>query len=462
METKLTCYGGVGSVTGANFLLEIAAAKAGQAGKKYLVDCGLEQGSREASEHNRKDFEYNPSEISALFVTHAHIDHTGLIPKLVKNGFKGDIYSTPATRKIVGLLLEDAAKINREKEYPLYGADDVAKALSLWKTIPYHEKRDFDGFSIELFDAGHVLGSSMIKFTVRSLASDAKKPDFKILFSGDLGNCPSPLLNNTEVVPGVDYLLMESVYGDRNHEGVDERVSKLKQIVADAIARGGTLLIPVFSLDRTQTILYELDNFFESGELPSVPVFLDSPLAIKITNVYEEWEKSFNADVQKELKRGDQIFNFSRLRETMLGMESRKIREIKGPKIILAGSGMSTGGRITHHEAEYLPDPNTTVLFVGYQAPGTLGRQIAEGVKEVTIDNEQITVRAKVEKINGFSAHADSDTLVKFVEPNKDNLKKVFVAMGEPGSSQFLAQRLRDELEVDAIVPEANKTYLLN
>ena len=455
METKLTCYGGVGSVTGANFLLEIAPRlRSGQAGKKYLVDCGLEQGSREASEHNHRTFAYNPSEITALFVTHAHIDHTGLIPKLVKEGFQGDIYSTPATREIAELLLEDVAKINREKEHPLYGAGDVAKALSLWKTIPYHQKRDFEGFSIELFDAGHVLGSSMIKFSL---------PNGKtLLTSGDLGNCPSPLLNDTEVVSGVDYLLMESVYGDRNHEDSSERVSKLKQIIAKAIERQGTLLIPVFSLDRTQILLYEMDNFFESGELPSVPVFLDSPLAIKITNVYEKWEKSLNADVQSELKRGDQIFNFDRLRETMQGRESYKIRETKGPKIILAGSGMSTGGRITHHEADYLPDPNTTILFVGYQAPGTLGRQIAEGVKEVIIDNKQITVRAQIEKIDGFSAHADSDTLVKFVEPNKDNLKKVFVAMGEPGASQFLAQRLRDELEVDAIVPEANKTYLLN
>lgn len=446
-ETKLTCYGGVGSVTGANFLLEISD-------KRVLVDCGMAQGSREAGERNHRNFAYDPSSIDVLFITHAHIDHTGLVPKLVKDGFRGEIYSTPETKSIAELLLRDSASINAEKDVPLYRATDVEHALSLWKTLPYHEMRTLGDFSVEFFDAGHVLGSAMVKFTLPSGKT--------MLFSGDLGNPPSTLLKETERVPGIDYLLMESVYGDRNHEDVEERTEKLKKVVRDTMERRGTLLIPVFSLERTQVILYELDNLFESGALPEIPVFLDSPLAIKITNIYENVTKYYNEEVQKELQAGDEIFRFERLRQIAQARDSRKIGDVKGPKIILAGAGMSTGGRIMAHEAEYLPGSNNTILFVGYQAPGTPGRQIADGLKRVVIGEKEVEVRARVEMIHGFSAHADSDALVKFVEPNKGSLKKVFVAMGEPGVSSFLAQRLRDELGVEALVPEKTKIYILD
>jgi metallo-beta-lactamase family protein len=440
---KLTCYGGAGSTTGANFMFEIAD-------KKVLIDCGMEQGGREAHEHNNKKFAYDPSAVDMLFVTHAHIDHVGLIPKLVREGFKGEIYSTEETKKLGELLLLDAVKIGRANEEVLYTAEHVSKSLSLWKTLPYHQLHDFGGFAVELFNAGHILGSTMFKFS-----KDGKST----LFTGDIGNSPSLLLPDADKVGGLDYLLMESVYGDRNHEHKELREEKFKRVVAESIARGGTLLIPAFSLERTQEILAKLDNLFESKEIPAVPVYLDSPLALKITAVYERAGKLFNKDAQTELEAGDDLFDFKNLHEVAHIDESRAIDTTHGPKIIVAGSGMSTAGRIVGHEARYLPDTHSTILFMGYQASGTLGRQIAEGIKKVVIDDEIVEVRAKVEKIDGFSGHADSNALVEFASASAPTLKKVLVAMGEPRSSIFLAQRLKDELDLNAIAVERGKSY---
>ena len=448
--SKLICYGGSGTATGANFLLEIG-------NKRVLIDCGMLQGSREASQENAKDFEYDSASIDILFVTHAHIDHIGLIPKLYKGGFRGVIYSTPETKSIAKLLLADAAKINREKEHPLFTMNDVEGAISLWQTISYHDKKSFDigesgKFEVELYDAGHVLGSSMVRITT---------PKGSMLFTGDIGNSPSPVLRDTEEVTGLKYVLMESVYGDRNHEDKEERDEKFKKVVKEAISRGGTLLIPAFSLERTQIMLYLLDNLFESKELPEVPVFLDSPLGIKVTGIYEDVKKLYNQKATEEIKSGDDIFGFPSLKKTLRAGDSEEINNTHGPKIIIAGSGMSTGGRILNHEKTYLPDPKTTFLLVGYQGVGTLGREIEDGAKKVFIDDSEVTVKAKVEKIEGFSAHADSNTLVDFVSNSKDSLKRVFVAMGEPKSSIFLAQRLRDELEVDAQVTKNGGVYEL-
>ena len=448
---KLICYGGAGNTTGANFLLEIG-------NKKILIDCGMEQGGERAHEHNQKKFAYESAEIDLLFVTHAHIDHVGLIPKLVKEGFKGEIYSTEETKKLAELLLQDALKIARDNEVMLYSPSDVARALSLWETLDYHKPQDFGdlpadkaGFTIELYDAGHILGSSMFKFTFKSGKT--------MLFTGDIGNSPSALLPDVEKVSDLDYLLMESVYGDRNHEHRELREEKFRRIVAEAIAREGALLIPAFSLERTQEILAKLDNLFESKEIPPVPVYMDSPLAQKITAVYEHSGKLFNKEAQTELEAGDDLFSFKNLHPISRFDESQAIYSVPGPKIIIAGSGMSTAGRIVGHEAHYLPDPHSTILFMGFQAAGTLGRQIAEGIKKVVIDDQIVEVKAKVEKIDGFSGHADSNALVDFASASEKSLKKVFVAMGEPRSSIFLAQRLRDELGLNAVVTEEGKSY---
>ncbi len=449
---RVTFCGGVGSVTGANFLLETDTVK-------ILVDCGLLQGANDADLENQKPFPYDPTQIDFLLVTHAHMDHIGKIPKLVKDGFKGIIYSTPETKSIAELMLEDAVHLmdydaRQEGILPLYGALDVKKAFTLWKEIPYHEKKELlGGVEVYLKDAGHILGSSMIECTYRGK---------KIVFTGDLGNSPSALLRDTEAVTDADYIVMDSVYGDRNHESKEERERRFEQIVKDTIAKGGALVIPAFSLERTQVILHELNDLVEKKKITSVPVFLDSPLAIKVTQIYEKISAYYNDAVKKELKSDDDIFKFPRLKATARSEDSQAIDAIPNPKIIIAGSGMSAGGRIIHHEINYLPDPKSTILLMGYQAVGTLGRQIEEGTKTLTIQGTEVPVRARIEMISGYSAHKDSDHLIEFVAEAREKVKKVFVTMGEPKSSLFLVQRLRDYLGVDAVYPEKGKVYELD
>ncbi len=454
MQTlKLTFCTGVGSVTGANFLLESKKTK-------ILVDCGLVQGSQNATEENHKPFEYDPATIDMLFVTHAHIDHIGRIPKLVRDGFKGIIYSTPETRELSELMLQDAVKIIEmdskiNGKTPLYFENDVHNTFNFWQTIPYHKNTALtDEFSVYLKDAGHVLGSSIYEFTYNGK---------KIVFCGDLGNSPAALLKDTEFVTDADYLVIDSVYGDRNHESKDVADKKLESIIKDTIEKRGVLVIPSFSLERTQIILYKLNNMIEDGILPSVPVFLDSPLAIKITEIYKRFssESFFNKATREDIAGGDKIFNFPKLKNVLASQDSKSIIHTPNPKIIIAGSGMSSGGRVVHHEANYLPNSKNTLLLIGYQGLGTLGRQIQDGAKKVMIRGEEIDVKAKIEMIGGYSAHKDSDGLIDFVEHTAKTVKKVFVVLGEPKSGMFLVQRLRDYVGVDALYPERSKAYEL-
>ncbi len=435
---KVTFYSGVGSVTGANFLLETSSSR-------VLIDCGLIQGEREAMKENAKNFGYNPSSIDILFITHAHLDHVGRIPKLVKEGFKGEIYSTPETKALASLILEDAVGLI---EPPLYEIQDVKNSLDLWKTIPYHTETKFKDFSLYIKDAGHILGSGMLEFTIEGK---------KIVFTGDLGNSPTPLLRDTESIEGADYVVMESVYGDRNHEPKDLRRKKLEKIIKDVVRQGGTLVIPAFSLERTQVIIYEINKLVESKVIPSIPVFIDSPLATRVTEVYQKSTGLFNERAQGEIRNGDDIFNFPKLSYTVSREDSQGIDRAKGPKIIIAGSGMSVGGRVRHHEERYLPDPKNTILLVGYQTLGTIGRHLMEGAKRVNIGGVEVEVKAKIESILGYSSHKDSDHLIEFVGASQ--AKKIFVVMGEPKSATFMAQRINNELGLKAICPERGVNY---
>ncbi|OHA88258.1 MAG: hypothetical protein A2653_00770 [Candidatus Zambryskibacteria bacterium RIFCSPHIGHO2_01_FULL_43_25] len=456
-QFSISFWGGVESVTGANFLLEGPDFK-------ILVDCGLFQGTTISETQNREPFPYDPAGIDFLFVTHAHADHIGRIPRLVKGGFSGKIYSTPETKMIVKVMFKDASRLveseaREEGILPLYDKKDAEKALGLWEDVPYREDLKIsDSVSVRFKDAGHILGSSMVEF---SLASESGNPG-KVLFTGDLGNSPGTLLKDTEDPGEVHYLVMDSVYGDRNHESKEEREAKFLKVVSEAVKNAGTLLIPVFSLERAQTVLYELDNLFERKKIPPVPVFLDSPLAIELTEIYESVTSLYNQSVKEEMARDKQIFNFPRLKQTTKVWDSKKIQEVPNPKIILAGSGMSTGGRILYHEKCFLPDAKTTFLILGFQAPGTLGRQIQDGAKEVEIDGERVSVKARVETISGYSSHKDSDRLIEFVEKTAESLKKVFVVMGEAKASAFLVQRLRDYLDVSALVPKRGEKYYLD
>jgi len=447
---KLTFCGGAGAVTGANFLLQ-------GDGIKLLVDCGLTQGCKFCEDVNREPFPYEPSEIDALLVTHAHIDHIGRIPLLVKRGFKGVIYSTEATRELSEVMLKDSmGLLNREAERddlpPLYEQGDIDAALARWRAVDYHEKTALPGGLHFLFkDAGHILGSAMAEISHQ----DSGK---KIVFTGDLGNSPAPLLHDTEPVTDADYVVMESVYGDRSHDHTALRTQRLKRVVEETVKRHGVLLIPAFSLERTQIMLYEINNMVEDGQIPEVPVYLDSPLAIAVTGIYRAHLKTFNQKIQKEIAGGDDIFSFPGLRFTETAEESKTINEIKPPKIIIAGAGMSHGGRIQHHERRYLPHKSTTLLLVGYQVPGSVGRRLQDGARTVEIMGEKVPVKAHVETISGYSAHKDLDGLMQFAEGFAGKAKKVFVVMGEPKAALFLVQRLRDYLDLDAVAPQAGES----
>ncbi len=447
---KLTFCGGTGSVTGANFLFEVD-------GKKILIDCGLTQGSELADNINWSPFVYDPKEIDILFITHSHIDHIGKIPKLIHEGFKGKIYSTKPTRALtLPMLIDTAGILSKNREFNLdkiYTEENVNAAFVNWLSFDYHEKiKITDDLEVFFRDAGHILGSAMIEFVYNGK---------KIMFTGDLGNSPSPLLPDTEKVTDVDYLIMESVYGDRNHESRDDRKKLLEQVIEDNYKRKGTLIIPTFSLERSQELLFELNDLVENSRVPVMPIFFDSPLAIRLTEIFKQFKNYFNENAQKEFSKDKYIFDFPGLHSTLKSEESKMIVNTPNPKIVIAGSGMSSGGRIVHHERHYLPDPNNTILLTGYQAVGTLGRLIEEGVKTVRINGEDVSVRSHVEIILGYSGHKDGDGLFNFVGDMQDSVKKIFVVMGEPKSAMFLVQRIRDNLGLDAVAPLQGDSVLL-
>lgn len=447
---KITFCGGTGSVTGANFLLEID-------GKKILIDCGLTQGMKLADDINWDPFPYSSKEIDILFVTHGHVDHLGRIPKLISEGFQGKIYSTEPTKGIALPMLEDTAGIlGKNTDLGLdkiYTEENIKKTLSFWQGFIYHEKiKITENLEVVFLNAGHILGSAMIEFIYNGK---------KILFTGDLGNSPSPILPDTEKITDVNYLIMESVYGDRNHESRDDRRRFLEATIEDNYKRKGTLVIPTFSLERSQELLFELDALVENNRIPIMPIFFDSPLAIRLTEVFKQFKNYFNKNAQKAMSHDKYLFDFPGLHSTLKSEESKMINAVPNPKIVIAGSGMSTGGRVVHHEKQYLPDPNNTLLLTGYQTVGTPGRLIQEGLKTVRITGEDVAIRAHIVTILGYSGHKDSDGLLNFVEDMQDSIKKVFVVMGEPKSSMFLVQKLRDNLGIEAYAPERGDSVSL-
>jgi metallo-beta-lactamase family protein len=451
MQSTIHFHGGAGSVTGANFLVESGDTK-------FLIDCGLAQGRHNAEKDNWEKFAYDPASIPFLIVTHAHIDHIGRIPKLVRDGFRGKIISTEVTRAIAEPLLLDSMELLRHDAakhglIELYDEGDIKQALALWEGIPYHETREIGGgFSFELLDAGHILGSAMVK-----VSRDNKS----IVFTGDLGSGNSPLLAPYEKLGNIDYLLMESVYGDRTRANDSDHIEQLAKTIRDINSRGGTLLIPAFSTERTQDIIFEIRALMHEQKVPSMPVYVDSPLAEKITDAFLKYPQYFSPSIQKRIADGERIFSFSELHFTDGADASRHISNPKGPKIIIAGSGMSNGGRVHGHERNILPDKNSTLLIVGYQAAGSLGRRLLEGDKSVLIQGERVSVRAKVEVIYGYSAHMDSAQLLEFASEVADSANQIFVTMGEPSASGFLAQRIRDYLGVKAIVPTAHESVTI-
>ncbi|HEY4523907.1 MAG TPA: MBL fold metallo-hydrolase [Candidatus Paceibacterota bacterium] len=446
---KLSFYGAAGGeVTGSNHLLEVGEAK-------FLIDCGMFQGSEW---HDRKNFEpflYDPKEITAVFVTHAHVDHIGRIPKLIKDGFTGKIYSTAPTKDLAEQLLLDSAHIlaggaERFGTPALYGEAEIDRALAVWQTVRYDTPIILPELTITFYDAGHILGSSFILFEAEGK---------RLVFSGDLGNTPALLVRPTEHIKEADYCVMESTYGGRVHEAAGKRVEILLGIIKETIDRGGVLIVPAFAMERTQDLIFELNQLAEHHRIPKVPIFVDSPLAIKLTAIYKSYPMLFNDEVRKVIAGGDDIFVFNGLHFTPSSEESKAINNVPAPKIVIASSGMSEGGRIVHHERRYLSDPKNTILFVGYQPPTSLGWRIQNGEKIVRILGEDIHVRAKIYSLGSYSAHADEPRLLDWLKPMKNSLKKVFVIHGDPSERAALIQRIQDDFHLKTEAPDMDSTY---
>lgn len=444
MAHTLQFCGGAGTVTGACYLLEAN-------GKKLLVDCGMFQGGRFAEKENEKPFPFDPASIDIVFVTHAHADHIGRLPKLVKNGFRGPIICTPPTRDLMRVMLTDALKIMKHEceflgEPLLYDERDLESTLALTEPHRYNEPLDIgSAITITLRDSAHILGSCMIEMTIDEMI---------VVFTGDIGNTPAPLLKDVYPIPMCDYLIMESVYGNRIHEYNADRKALFERAIEDTVTKKGTLVIPILALERTQGILSELDELIEHNRVPRIPMFLDSPLAIDATKVYKTYSSYFNADIQKLIEGGNDLFAFPGLTLAHSREESQKINDVPPPKLIMAGNPHGYGSRISHHFLRMLPDPNSTVLFVGYPRISSIGRALVDGARSVKIWNSTVPVRAQIKTISGYSAHADADQLTAFVARIQKPIKTVFVAMGEPDSAQGLAQRLADEVGVVAQVPK--------
>jgi len=445
---KLYFYGGARVVTGSNYLIEVGQTK-------LLVDCGLFQGPPEINELNQLAFPYDPKTIDYVFVTHSHLDHCGRLGQLVKNGFKGQIFCTPPTKDLMAVALEDAVHLMSEEFQakglePMYSQQDLQTMLGLIKTQEYNQPIKLNkNIEFTLRDAGHILGSSMIELF---LNEGTKK--VKIVFTGDLGNPPTPLLNPTFQITDTDYLLIDSAYGDRNHESKEQRRELLKQAFLDAINRKAVLMIPSFALERTQELLYELNGFVENKIIPQVPIFIDSPLAIKITEVYKKHQDYFNKKTRYIIASGDDIFAFPGLKFTSTASESKRINKVPAPKVIIAGSGMSTGGRILFHEKLYLPNSNNLFLVIGFQVEGTLGRKILEGIPLVHIMGEEIKNKAECRAIGGYSAHADQKGILKFIKNINKPIKMVFPVQGEKKPAEVLRNLIQDKLGLAAELPK--------
>lgn len=455
---KLSFYGAVQQVTGSNFLLAHKDIK-------ILIDCGLFQGSKYAETLNYQDFPYDPKDINFVFLTHSHADHSGRLPKLYKDGFRGKIFATKPTLDLSAIALDDNLDLIKEEAKKdghdsLFSAGDLHQAFLLAQGVEYGEELDLgDDIKGTFYEAGHILGSAIIEISWKTDKNESRC----IYFSGDLGNYPVPLLKRYNMPNQADYIVTESTYGDRLHENNVNRKDVLRQVIEETVHRGGTVIIPTFAIERTQELIYELNEMIEHGHLTRVPMFLDSPLAIKLTKVYKNYEQYFNKKVLHDIRTGDDIFNFPGLHLTFSTQESKAINEVRGPKVIIAGSGMSLGGRILYHEVRYLPDPNSTILFVGYQVEGSPGRQIMDGKKEVRLLGQSVAINCHVRSIEGYSAHADQAMILDWVGKAKEdgNLKKIFVTHGEYHSSSILCQKIKGKLGVDAVVPGMGESFEL-
>lgn len=465
---KITFHGAAKTVTGSCFLVETKMCN-------FLVDCGLFQGHSKEDELNREDFPFNPGNIDFVLLTHAHIDHSGRIPKLFINGFKGEVITTQATAQLCSIMLPDSGHIQEiENEWlnrkrlragkplvpPIYTHDDAVECMSLFRSVDYNtDVNPVPGITVRFRDAGHVLGSSCIEIWVEE---DGK--EVKLVFTGDLGNKEVPILKDPEIIDDADYLIIESTYGNRVHKDNADRIERFMNIIIDTINGGGNVIIPSFAVGRTQEIIYELNKHksrysHKLEELMRIPVYVDSPLAISATEIFRKNLDCYNEEAREYIKNGDNPLDFPELQFTKTANESRALNEKNESMIIISASGMCEAGRIKHHLKHNLWRPESTILFVGYQAEGTLGRRIVDGAKKVKIFGEQISVNARIEYIDGFSGHADKDDLLDWVSSIKKKPKNIFVVHGEEDSVEVFAEYLRQRLGINTVIPSQGDSF---
>ena len=460
-------YGASKMVTGSNYLITTDKYK-------ILIDCGMFQGSKSMERLNYDEFPYDPKEIDFLLLTHAHIDHSGRIPKLVKEGFRGRIISTNPTYELSKIMLKDSAKIqesdveweNRKRERsgqkpvePLYSMEDAERSLKYFEPYFLDQKITInDNIQMRFKDAGHILGSAIIELWIKE-----NDETIKFVFSGDLGMPGRPIINNPEYIDEADYLIIESTYGDTIHESFEGSSNKLIEIINETALRGGTVIIPSFAVGRTQELIYKLNKYYENNteieQHMKIPVYIDSPMAIEATKVFKGNSSSFNEEARELILKGDNPFEFENLRYIQSQEESMALNKFSFPKVIISASGMATAGRVRHHLKHNLWDEKNSLVFVGYQAQGTLGRILMDGAKRVKILGEQIDVRAKIYSIKGFSGHADKNVLLDWVENFKKKPKKIFIVHGEIEASTELSNEIKRKYRIDTTIPNLGDSF---
>lgn len=463
---RLTFLGATRMVTGSSYLLEVGE-------QKILIDCGMFQGSKAVTELNHRDFLYNPADIDCVLLTHAHIDHSGLLPKLCNAGFKGTIYATKVTKELCGIMLPDSAHIqefdaeiaNRKGQragkkpvVPLYTVDDAYRCLEHFAAVQYNTELTIgDHLTICFRDAGHILGSSFVEVVVKENGETTK-----LLFSGDLGQPNQPILKDPTVIESADYIIIESTYGDRLHEHYDKE-EKLAEIINGCVERGGNVIIPSFAVGRTQALLYHLSQLSKAGRIPPIPVIIDSPLAISATDIFLHNTDDFDAEAQAVFQQCDGAtpLCLPQLRFTKTSEESKALNTLEEPAIIISASGMADAGRILHHLKHNLWRPESSVLFVGYQAQGSLGRRLIEGAKRVKILGEEISVKATIHNLDGFSAHADKEQLLHWLGQVKEKPANIFLVHGEVDMAEPLGEHIKAALGLSSYIPHFADTAVI-
>jgi metallo-beta-lactamase family protein len=466
---RLTFNGAVQTVTGSQHLLEVN-------GRTILLDCGLYQGRREESARRNREFHFDPAQVDLVVLSHAHIDHSGNIPNLVRRGFRGKIFCTPATVDLCGAMLLDSGHIQeRDVEYvnkirrrqgeppvtPIYTQADAERSLKHFQGVDYDEPLELGpGVTLTLRDAGHMLGSAIV---VLDCTEDNGRPARRLVFTGDLGRPHLPLLRDPTYLKRADILLMESTYGSRIHPPLEDSAAALEQIIRRTVERGGKVIIPAFAVERTQMLVYLLNKLYHQGDLPDVPVFVDSPLAVNVTEVFRRHLAYFDQETQAYLANEDpdgDVFGFHKLRYIRDVEQSRALNVRQGPCVIISASGMAEAGRILHHLKNNIGDPRNTVLIVGWQAPNTLGRRLVERLPVVRIFGMEHQLEAEVDTLNGFSGHADQPVLLDWVKALERPPEHTFVVHGEPEAAQVLADRLRRDAGCPRVsIPELYQSF---